>query len=452
MSQLWNKGYNINQEILRFTVGNDYTLDQLMIPYDIYGSIAQAAMLKKIGILTPTEFKRLHTALIQLLKHWQAGKFQVQPQDEDGHTAIENYLVRQLGDLGKKIHTARSRNDQVVTMTRLYMKDMLLGQYQLTLAVIAQLLKLAKRYEFLPMPGYTHMQRAMPMSAGMWFDQYAEALLDDLKLLEAAYHLNNMSPLGSAAGFGVNLNIDRLYTAQLLGFERVQNNSVYVSYTRGKVEAAVLFSLNQLMGTFAKFSNDILMFSMSETGFVELPREFCTGSSLMPQKRNGDVFELTRGKANVMLGYLVSTIELQNTLLSGYNRDTQLTKDLLVNGLNLYDNTAKVMLTVASGIRMNKQKCLAACSADIFATDYALDLVKQGVPFRDAYRQVAASLDKLEQIDPEKNIRSKRHLGATGNLGLAKVARERQTRQRWCQAEQRRWIATQQRLLAPGGK
>lgn len=448
MSQLWNKGYNINQEILHFTVGNDYALDQLMIPYDIYGSIAHGAMLMKIGILTPVEFKRLHSTLKQLLKIWQAGKFQVQPQDEDGHTAIENYLVQHLGDLGKKIHTGRSRNDQVVTMTRLYVKDTVLRHYQYTLAVIEKLLQLAKRYEFLPMSGYTHMQRAMPMSAGMWFDQYAEALLDDLKLLETAYAMNDMNPLGSAAGFGVNLNIDRVYTTKLLGFSRVQNNTVYVSYTRGKVEAAVLFALNQLMGTFAKFSNDILMFSMSETGYVELPKEFCTGSSLMPQKRNGDVFELTRGKANVMLGYFISTIELQNTLLSGYNRDTQLTKDLLVNGLTLYDNTVKVMLTVVGGLHMNREKCLAACSAEIFATDYALDLVKQGVPFRDAYRQVAASVDSLQRIDPEKNIRSKRHLGATGNLGLARIAQERARRQRWCQTEIRRWTTTQQKLLS----
>ncbi|EKD76469.1 MAG: hypothetical protein ACD_43C00098G0001 [uncultured bacterium] len=447
MAQLWNKGYNINQEIFRFTVGNDYVLDQLMIPYDIYGTIAHGAMLKKIGVLTSAEFKRVHTALRQLLKQWQAGKFQVQLQDEDGHTAIENHLVKKLGDLGKKIHTARSRNDQVVTMTRLYVKQTLLQHYQYTLDVIAELLRLAKRYEFLPMPGYTHMQRAMPMSAGMWFDQYAEALLDDLHLLETAYRLNDMNPLGSAAGFGVNLNIDRAYTTKLLGFERVQNNPVYVSYTRGKIEAAVLFALNQLMGSFAKFSNDILMFSMSETGYVELPKEFCTGSSLMPQKRNGDVFELTRGKANVMLGYLVSTIELQNTLLSGYNRDSQLSKDLLVNGLTLYDNTVKVMLTVTGGLAMNKAKCKEACSAEIFATDYALDLVKQGVPFRDAYRQVAAGVDSLVRIDPEKNIRAKRHLGATGNLGLSKIVQERAKRQRWCAGEQKRWQAVQRKLL-----
>lgn len=447
MAQLWNKGYNVNAEIIEFTVGNDHELDQLMIRHDVYGSMAQAAMLKKIGVLTSAEFKRLQRELKHVIQLWEQGKFVVQLQDEDGHTAIENHLVKTLGDLGKKIHTARSRNDQVVTMTRLYVKETVLELHYHTLTLVQQFLKLAKRYEFVPMPGYTHMQRAMPTSAGTWFDQYAEALLDDLELLKTAYRYNDMSPLGSAAGFGVNLNIDRVYTAKLLGFAKVQNNPMYVSYTRGKVEAAVLFALNQLMGTMAKFANDVLMFSMTETGYVELPREFCTGSSLMPQKKNGDVFELTRGKANVMLGYLVSMMELQNTLLSGYNRDSQLTKDLLVKGLNLYRNTVKIMNLVTTGITLNKAKCFAACTPEVFATDYALDLVKQGMPFRDAYRQVGAGLDQLKQIDPAKNIRSKIHVGATGNLGLAKVAQQSQVELRALTKEQKRWQLTLQRLV-----
>lgn len=448
MSQLWNKGYNINQEILEFTVGNDYELDQLMIKHDVYGSIAQAAMLKKIGVISASEFKKVLAEFKRIIKLWEEGEFIVQPQHEDGHTAIETHLVEQLGDLGKKIHTARSRNDQVVTMTRLYVKERTLDLYNYTLELVDHFLKLAKKYEFVPMPGYTHMQRAMPTSGGMWFDQYAEALLDDLQLLKTAMQLNDMSPLGSAAGFGVNLNIDRAYTAKLMGFAKVQNNSMYVSYTRGKVEAAVVFALNQLMQTMAKFANDVLMFSMSETGFVELPKEYCTGSSLMPQKRNGDVFELTRGKANIMMGYVVSITELQNVLLSGYNRDTQLTKDVLCKALALYDNTVKVMGTVTEGITLNKAKCIAACTAEVFATDYALDLVKQGMPFRDAYRKVAAEVDQLEQIDPVKNIRSKTHLGATGNLGLAKVNQQLKAERRWLGKGQAAWKKTVSGLLS----
>lgn len=440
MAQLWNKGYDINREIFEFTVGNDYELDQLMVRHDIYGSIAQAAMLKKIGILTTAEFKRVHKALVQLEKLWSAGKFTVQLEDEDGHTAIENYLVNTLGDLGKKIHTARSRNDQVVTMTRLFTKEQLLDLYSHTLTLANHFLTLAKRYQTVPMPGYTHMQRAMPTSGGVWFGQYAEAILDDIQLLKAAFTYNDMSPLGSAAGFGVNIPIDRAYTAKLMGFKKLQNNTMYVSYTRGKVEAAVLFALNQLMQTMAKFSNDVLMFSMSEFGFVELPKEFCTGSSLMPQKRNGDVFELTRGKANIMLGYLLSITELQNVLLSGYNRDSQLTKDLLVKGLQLYSNTVKVMSTVTTGIKLNKAKCIAACSPEVFATDKALDLVKQGMPFRDAYRHVAAHLDELEAIDPVENLK-------TRTVDFKPVTQALKVESVWLSKEQRRWQTTVQGLM-----
>lgn len=440
MAQLWNKGYNINQEILEFTVGNDYELDQLMIKHDVYGSIAQAAMLKKIGVLTAAEFKKVQRVLKDIIVQWEAGKFVVQMEDEDGHTAIENHLVKTLGDLGKKIHTARSRNDQVVTMTRLYTKEKLMNVYGHSLTLAQHFLDLAKRYQTVPMPGYTHMQRAMPTSGGVWFSQYAEAILDDLAFLKTAFEYNDMSPLGSAAGFGVNFPIDRAYTAKLLGFKKVQNNTMYVSYTRGKVEATILFALNQLMQTMAKFANDVLMFSMSETGFVELPKEYCTGSSLMPQKRNGDVFELTRGKANIMLGHLVASMELQNVLLSGYNRDSQLTKDLLVKALHLYSNTVKVMSTVTSGITLNEKKCIAACSPEIYATDKALDLVKGGMPFRDAYRHVAAHLDELEAIDPVKNIKSKQ-----ANLKPATVAWDKQSH--WLTQEQKHWQKTVQELL-----
>lgn len=448
MAQLWQKGYNVNKEILEFTVGNDHELDQLMVKHDALSSAGHAMMLTKIGVLTKPELVRLKRELKKIIAAWEQGKFIVKLADEDSHTAIENHLVKQLGDLGKKIHTARSRNDQVVAMTRLYSKEKVQQLYELTIDLAEQFTRLAKQYEYIPMPGYTHMQRAMPASGGMWFGQYAEALLDDLRGLKTAYEYNDMSPLGSAAGFGVNINIDRAYTAKVLGFAKLQNNPMYVSYTRGKVEATILFALNQLMGTFAKFSNDVLMFSMSEFQFVELPNEFCTGSSIMPQKKNGDVFELARGKANIMLGYLVSTIELQNTLLSGYNRDSQLTKDPLIKGFALYENTVKIMNLVTRGITLNKQKCIDACTPEVFATDYANDLVKQGMPFRDAYRTVAAGIDDLAQIDPVKNIKSKQHQGSTGKLGLHTASQDARTQRSWLKQQQRKWIATEQSLLA----
>lgn len=445
--QLWQKGYNVNKEILEFTVGNDPELDQLMLEFDIYGSIAHGKMLNKIGVLTNKELVTLIKAFKTIIELNQQGKFKVTTENEDGHTAIENYLIEQLGDLGKKIHTARSRNDQVVTMTRLYTKDKLHTLYNFSIQLVKNLLKLAKKYEFVPMPGYTHMQRAMPMSAGMWLGQYAECILDDLELLKTAYNLNNMNPLGSAAGFGVNMPLDRAYTTKLLGFKKVQNNCLYVSYSRGKIEAHVLYALSQLMQSFAKFSNDVLLFSMSETGYVELPKEYCTGSSLMPQKKNGDVFELTRGKANIMMGYLFSTMEIQNVLLSGYNRDTQLTKEPLVKGLALYENTVKIMNLVTEVLTINKDKCIQACSSEIFAADYALDLVKEGMPFRDAYRKTAENLESLKRIDPVENIKSKTHLGAPGNLGLSLNLERANAELRWISSEDRAWQKTLTQLL-----
>lgn len=447
MAKLWQKSYNVNQEIIEFTVGNDHELDQLMIKYDVLGSMAHAMMLQKISVLSHKELATLRQELKLIIKLWENGKFVVKVEDEDGHTAIENHLVKKLGNLGKKIHTARSRNDQVVTMTRLYTKETLQTLYGYSLTLAQHFLQLAKKYQWVPFPGYTHMQRAMPASGGMWFGQYAESVLDDLKLLKTAYSINDMNPLGSAAGFGVNMPLDRAYTTKLLGFSKVQNNCMYVSYTRGKIEADILFALTQLMNTMAKFANDVLVFSMTETGFVELPKEYCTGSSLMPQKKNGDVFELTRGKANVMLGYLITTLELQNTLLSGYNRDSQLTKEPLVKGLALYNNTVKIMNLVTTVLTLNEAKCIAACSPEVFAADYALDLVKDGMPFRDAYRQTAEHLDDLQQVDPVANIKSKTHLGATGNLQLNTTLAQVQKEFRWLKQEQAQWQTIIKNLL-----
>lgn len=435
MAQLWKKDYQVNDEIIKFTVGNDFELDQRMVRQDALGSIAHAKMLMKIKALAINEFKKLQRELRNIINLDKQGKFKVKPEDEDVHTAIENHLVAKLGDLGKKIHTARSRNDQVVVNTRLYNKEKLQDIYKHTLNLIDVIYKSAKKYEFVPMPGYTHMQRAMPASVGMWMGSFAEALLDDLKVMQTAYEINDQCPLGSAAGFGVNLNIDREFTSKLLGFKKLQNNSMYVSYGRGKIDAHILYALYSIMNTLAKLANDILIFSMSEFQFIKLPDKFCTGSSIMPQKKNGDVFELTRGKCKVMLGYLIQEIEIFTPLLSGYNRDTQLTKEPLIKGLELAENTIKIMALTVNELHVNKENCKKALSTDIFATDYALDLVKKGMPFRDAYRDVAKHLNKLKAIDPDKNIKSKKHAGATGNLRLNISAAEISKNEKWLNTE-----------------
>jgi argininosuccinate lyase len=439
MAKLWQKDFKVNDEIIKFTVGNDHELDQKMVKQDALGSIAHAKMLTKIRVLKLEELKKLQKELKNIINLDKQGKFKVKLEDEDVHTAIENHLVAKLGDLGKKIHTARSRNDQVVVNTRLYNKEKLQDIYKYTLNLINVIYQTAKKYEFLPMPGYTHTQRAMPASVGMWLGSFLEALLDDLKVLQIAYEINDQCPLGSAAGFGVNLNIDREYTSRLLGFKKLQNNSMYVAYGRGKIDAHILYALYSIMNTLAKLANDILLFSTSEFQFIKLPDKFCTGSSIMPQKKNGDVFELTRGKCKVMLGYLIQEIEIFTPLLSGYNRDTQLTKEPLVKGLELAENTIKIMTLTVDGLGINKENCKKALTADIFATDYALELVKKGMPFRDAYRDVAKHLNKLKTINPDKNIKSKKHAGATGNLRLNLSKTEIIKQEKWLKQEKNKF-------------
>ena len=278
MTKLWDKGYKLNSEIEKFTVGNDYLLDKNMIKWDVYGSIAHAAMLNKIGILSKEEFQELKKCLIQILSLDKKGKFNISPQDEDVHTAIEAYLTKKLGSLGKKIHAARSRNDQVLVDIRLYSKDKILEVQKEVLNLVMALIEIAKKYEFVPMPGYTHSRKAMPSSVGLYFSSFAESLIDSLGILNGAYELNDQCPLGSGAGYGLPLDVDRKYVSDLLGFGKVQNNSLYVQNSRGKIESAIIFALSNIMSDLSRLANDLVIFSMEEFGYFALPDEFCTGS------------------------------------------------------------------------------------------------------------------------------------------------------------------------------
>lgn len=284
MAKLWQKNYQLDQLVEQFTVGNDPILDKQLIMYDCIGSIAHAHMLMGIGILTKEEYLQLKKNLKDIIKQAEQKQFFIKQEDEDVHTAVENFLTKQLGDLGKKIHTARSRNDQVALDLRLYMRDELLGIVQELIILCEKLVALAQSSKDIPMPGRTHFQRAMPSSWGLFFGAYAESFLDTITLLQNAYALVNQSPLGSAAGYGVVLPIDRQEVADLLGFEKVQNNVVYVSNSRGKVESIVLHALAQIMIDLSKLSTDLIIFSAPEFGYVEIPQELCSGSSLMPQR------------------------------------------------------------------------------------------------------------------------------------------------------------------------
>ncbi len=418
MKKLWDKGIPLLQEIEEFTVGDDPHLDQNLITYDCLGSIAHAKMLCALGILTLDELRDIKQCLLALIEKNINKTFSITTSDEDVHTAIENYLRAQLGDLGKKIHTARSRNDQVVLDLRLYMRDHVLKIMEKNLELATAFLDFANTNQTVPFPGRTHFQKAMPASFGLWAGAFAESLIDNMILLKSSYDLINQSPLGSAAAYGVNLAIDRQLVTGLLGFSKVQNNVLYVSNSRGKFESVIINSLTHIMNDLSKAATDLIIFSAPEFGYVTIPEELCTGSSLMPQKKNPCGLELVRAKTATVMSNLFQTLEIIRGLPSGYNRDFQETKEPLMSSIKITKQALSVIRLTLEKLVVNRTACLNAMSADLFATDYALDLVKKGMPFRDAYRKVATELDSLAHVDPIENIISKKHLGATGNLGL----------------------------------
>ncbi len=447
MAKLWDKGYTLDPEMEAFTVGEDYLLDRNLVEADVLASIAHAHMLAQIGILTDEEFAQLKRALAELLELHQQGRFEIKREDEDVHTAIENFLTEKLGEAGKKIHTGRSRNDQVLTATRIFSRGRLLDIKEALLATVEALAAFADKYKTVPMLGRTHTQPAMPSSVGLWAESFAEALLDDLRVLGTAYELNNQCPLGSAASYGVNLPLDRQLTSDLLGFAKVQNNVLYAGSSRGKMEAVILFALTQIMDDLSKLSWDLIFFSIPETGYFRLPPEFLPGSSIMPQKKNPGPLEMVRAKAAEVRACLFQTLSITRPLLSGYNRDLQETKAPLMRGLDTTEASLQVIAKIISNLEPDEKALRHAFTPDVFAADVACKLVQEGMPFRDAYRKVAGELDKLAAQDPQENILAKTHLGAPGNLGLDKLTEAIAKAQGKLDAEKKRLVAVKQHLL-----
>jgi len=421
MAKLWEKKVALDDEMEKFTVGNDYILDVALVESDVLGSIAHARMLAAIGILTNDELERLRAGLAEVLDLHRAGRFRIERRQEDVHMAVEEFLTARLGDLGKKIHTGRSRNDQVILDIRLYTRDRLLAVQLATAHLARSLADFAHKHRTVPMPGRTHTQRAMPSSVGLWAGAFAESLADDLKVLQNAYDLNDQCPLGSAASYGVALPLDRQLVADLLGFAKVQNNVLYANNSRGKIEAIVLFALTQAMHDLAKLANDIILFSIPEFGYFSLPEKYCGGSSIMPQKKNPAQLELTRAKYSTVESALFRVLNITKALPSGYNRDLQETKEPLMQGLEITEATLKVVKMIVESLTVNEETLLKSFTPDLFAADEALDMARRGIPFRDAYKQVGLNLDKLKERDPRENILSKTHLGAPGNLGLDRL-------------------------------
>lgn len=387
--KLWQKEYPLNKKIEDFTVGDDFVLDQKLVKHDCRASIAHAHMLAKIDILSDEEVEKLTLGLNKIIELDKQGDFKISQDQEDCHTAIENHLTERLGDLGKKIHSFRSRNDQVLTALRLYYKEELSTCADLLEDLRSSIRNFIEKHGEIKWPGYTHMRKAMPSTIGLWANAFVDSMADNRRLLKVAIELIDQSPLGTAAGYGVPFEIDRAFTANSLDFARVQENPIYAQISRGKFEVTILHALSQIMFDLNKFASDVTLFSMPEFGFFELPPEFCTGSSIMPQKKNPDVLELLRARYHVLIGYEFQIKTMCANLISGYNRDVQLTKEPTMKGIETTQQSLSISSLLFQNLKVNADACAKALTDELFATEEAYELVRQGMPFREAYQKIA---------------------------------------------------------------
>jgi len=425
MKKLWQKNQEaLNPLVERFETENDLLLDHKLTKFDVYGSLAHAYMLTKIGIISPKEFGVLRNSLKKILDLDKKDSFKLKFGDEDIHTKIENFLINDSGKPGEKIHTARSRNDQVLLNLRLFGKEKLLEIWGETLQLASVLNSLSQKFEEIPMPGYTHMQKAMPSSVGMWFGAYAESALDNIQLIKTAFELNNQSPLGSAASYGVPLPIDRQLVCKLLGFEKVQNNSLYCQNSRGKIESIIMFALLQITLDISKMASDIMIFTTSEFNFFDVNKTFTSGSSIMPQKKNVDIAELLRSKVHVIESYFTQIINITKNLPSGYNRDSQDTKKPFIEGFDLTSKVIEMAILLVANITPKKDVLKKAMTEDLYATEKAYGLVKQGMPFRQAYMEIGQNLSAIDDINPLESLKMSKHIGGTGNLNIKNTTRQ----------------------------
>lgn len=421
----------IDREVLDFTAGQDVQLDLALVKADCLGTAAHVIMLSRMPVkppvISPADSKKVIAELRNIIAQAQGDAFKITLADQDVHLAVERTLTSKLGDLGKKIHTGRSRNDQIAVDLRLYAKEEILCAIRETALLAAGLIDFAKKHAADPMVGRTHMQPAMPSSVGLWVSAHAESLLDDAALLMTAYELNDQCPLGSAAGYGAPLPLDRQLVSDLLGFSRPVHNVLYANHAQGKMESVILMAMGQAMLTLSRLAQDLMLFSMPEFGYFTLPAAFCTGSSIMPQKQNPDVLELVRGKAAKMMASILCVAELTRGAPSGYNRDLQEAKGPFLKGIHMTRASLRIMKRLTAGIQVNRKALLAGFTPGVFATDRALELVAGGMPFRDAYHYVKQHLDELKAINPHLAIAKKTHWGATAGLdfgGMSRRARE----------------------------
>lgn len=412
--KLWEKSIQVNKDVESYTIGRDREMDVYLAPYDVLGSMAHITMLESVGLLDKEELPLLLNELKVIYQSAIDGKFEIEDEIEDVHSQVELMLTRKLGDTGKKIHSGRSRNDQVLVDLKLFTRDRIHMLVDSVSKLIDVLLSQSNKYKDVLMPGYTHLQIAMPSSFGLWFGAYAESLVDDLQLLLAAYKICNRNPLGSAAGYGSSFPLNRQMTTDLLGFDSMDYNVVYAQMGRGKMERSVAFAIASIAGTLSKLSFDACMFNSQNFGFVKLPDDYTTGSSIMPHKKNPDVFELTRAKCNKLQALPNDITLIINNLPSGYFRDLQIIKELFIPSFEEMNDCLQMVTRMMGEVNINEHILDDPKYLLIFSVEEVNRLVLQGVPFRDAYKQVGLEIEK-GNFNHNKKV-AHTHEGSIGNL------------------------------------
>ena len=418
-TKLWDKGFDTNALVEDYTVGNDQELDMRLAKYDVQGSLAHIRMLETIGLLTAEELQVLVRGLEQIASEIEAGDFRIEPESEDIHSQVELLLTRRLGDVGKKIHSGRSRNDQVLVDLKLFLREELKEIATEIRALFDRLQELSEKHKEVLMPGYTHLQIAMPSSFGLWFGAYAETLVDDMRLVAAAYDIANQNPLGSAAGYGSSFPLNRTMTTQLLGFETMHYNVVAAQMSRGKSERAAANAIAAVAATVGRMAMDLCLFMSQNFGFVKLPDSLTTGSSIMPHKKNPDVFEIMRGRCNRLQAVPNEMALMLTNLPVGYHREMQLLKDILFPATEELKRTLRIADFMLSNLSVNEQILEDEKYNYLFTVEDVNRLALEGVPFREAYRTVGMQVQRGE-YQPTREVHHT-HEGSIGNLCTAEI-------------------------------
>lgn len=418
-NKLWEKNFEVNKEIERFTVGRDREMDMYLAKYDVLGSMAHITMLESIGLLTKEELLKLLAELKHIYQLCEEGRFVIEKDVEDVHSEVELMLTRKLGDIGKKIHSGRSRNDQVLVDLKLFTRHELMEIVGNVKVLFDELIRKSNQYKDVLMPGYTHLQIAMPSSFGLWFGAYAESLADDMLYLQAAWRMTNRNPLGSAAGYGSSFPLNRQQTTDLLGFDSMDYNVVYAQMGRGKMERNVAFAMATVAGTLAKMAFDACLFNCQNFGFVKLPKECTTGSSIMPHKKNPDVFELIRAKSNKLQSLPQQIMMIMNNLPVGYFRDLQIIKEAFLPAFDELNDCLRMAAYIINKMEVNEHILDNRMYDPMFSVEEVNRLAAAGMPFRDAYKKVGLEIEAGEFV-ADKNIHHT-HEGSIGNLCNDKI-------------------------------